>query len=175
MKDKELIEQGYRKYRGTDLDIYFRLELCTHSAVCIKGNRRVFNVRKKPWIFPDGEHHREKVMELIDACPSGALKYIAKDEEGPVMRLEQDEKRLYLMNEEDMEAGEMIFETEGDEIIVIKHTYVHDGFSGQGVGKKLLKAMVKKARAEQKKIRPVCEFAKGVMEKTDEYQDVLES
>ncbi len=175
MNEKELLEQGYRKYRGTDLDVYFRLDLCIHSAVCVKGSRRVFNVRKKPWIFPDGEHHREKLMEVIEACPSGALKYITKDEEELNMRLEQDENRLYLMNEEDVEAGEMIFETDGDEIIVIKHTYVHDGFSGQGVGKKLLKAMVKKARSEHKKIRPVCEFAKGVMEKTDEYQDVLVS
>lgn len=76
MKEIELLTMGYRKYRGTELDVYFKLDLCIHSAVCVKGNRRVFNVRKKPWIFPDGEHHKERLMELIDACPSGALKYI---------------------------------------------------------------------------------------------------
>lgn len=174
MDEKELLEQGYRKYWGTDLDVYFKLDLCIHSAVCVKGNRRVFNVRKKPWIFPDGEHHKEHLMEVIDACPSGALKYILSQEEDIKMRLEQDENRLYLMNDEDIEAGEMIFEYLGDELLIIKHTYVHDGFSGQGVGKKLLKAAVKKARSENRKIRPICEFAEGVMKKSDEYLDILE-
>ena len=175
MNEKELLDQGYRKYYGSELDVYFKLELCTHSAVCVKGSKRVFNVRKKPWIFPDGEHHKENLMEVIDACPSGALKYILVKKEEIPMRLEQDENRIYLMNHEDIEAGEMIFETVGDDVLLIKHTYVHDGFSGQGVGKNLLNAMVEKARRENKKLRPVCEFAKGVLEKKEEYHDVLES
>jgi uncharacterized Fe-S cluster protein YjdI/predicted GNAT family acetyltransferase len=174
MNEQELLDLGYRKYRGEAVDVFFKLELCTHSAICVRGNRRVFNIRKKPWIFPDGEHHKEKLMELIDACPSGALKYIQRNEGGPYMRLKHDEHRLYLMNDEDIEAGEMIFEMVGEDVILVKHTYVHDGFNGQGVGKKLLKAMVEKARTENLKIRPVCEFAKANLEKHEEYHDVLE-
>ena len=176
MKENELLTMGYRKYRGEELDVYFKLDLCIHSAVCVKGNRRVFNVRKRPWIFPDGEYHKERLMELIDACPSGALKYIVhtiKQGEN-IMRVEHDENRIYLMNEEEIEAGEILFETAGDEILVVNHTYVHDGFSGQGVGKKLITAMVNRAREEGRKIRPVCEFAKAILEKNEDFHDVLE-
>lgn len=90
------------------------------------------------------------------------------------MELKQGAGRLYLLTEEGMEAGEIIYEELGNELLIIKHTYTHDGFQGQGVGKKLLNGMAEKARMEEKKIRPVCEFAKGVMEKNEVYQDVLE-
>ena len=90
------------------------------------------------------------------------------------MELKQGEDRIYLLNEEGMEAGEIIYEALGNELLLIKHTYTHDGFQGQGVGKKLLNGMAAKARTEEKKIRPICEFAKAVMEKNEVYHDVLE-
>ena len=90
------------------------------------------------------------------------------------MELKQGEDRLYLLTEEGMEAGEIIYEELGNELLIIKHTYTHDGFQGQGVGKKLLNGMAEKARTEGKKIRPICEFAKAVMEKNEVYHDVLE-
>ena len=90
------------------------------------------------------------------------------------MELKQGEDRIYLLNEEGMEAGEIIYEALGNELLLIKHTYTHDGFQGQGVGKKLLNGMADKARTEGKKIRPICEFAKAVMEKNEVYHDVLE-
>lgn len=80
MTEKELLAKGYRKYYGTEMDVYFRLDLCIHSAVCVKGNRSVFNVRKRPWILPDGEPEKENLMELIHRCPSGALQYIVHNE-----------------------------------------------------------------------------------------------
>ena len=71
------------------------------------------------------------------------------------MELKQGEDRLYLLTEEGMEAGEIIYEALGNELLLIKHTYTHDGFQGQGVGKKLLNGMAAKARTEEKKIRPI--------------------
>lgn len=90
------------------------------------------------------------------------------------MDIRQGENRLYLLNEKGLEAGEIIYEeVVAENLLIIKHTYTHDGFQGQGVGKKLLQGMIDKARQEGKKIRPVCEFAKAVMEKNDSYHDVL--
>src|SRR5690554_5767726 len=134
MTEKELFANGYRKYYGTEMDVYFKLSLCIHSAVCVRGNRSVFNVRKKPWILPDGEPVKDHLMELIDRCPSGALQYIVHKETkgGSGMRVEHEENRIYLMNEEEIEAGEILFDNVGEEILVVNHTYVHDGFSGQG-------------------------------------------
>ncbi|HBT19595.1 MAG TPA: N-acetyltransferase [Clostridiaceae bacterium] len=90
------------------------------------------------------------------------------------MELKQGENRLFLLTEEGIEAGEIIYEVSEDRLFIIKHTYTHDGFTGQGVGKKLLHGMVEKAREEGKKIRPVCEFAEAVLKKKEDYHDVLE-
>ncbi|MFH5834719.1 GNAT family N-acetyltransferase [Proteiniclasticum sp. C24MP] len=90
------------------------------------------------------------------------------------MRVEHEDNRIYLMNEEEIEAGEILFELAGDDILVVNHTYVHDGFSGQGVGKKLITAVVERAREEGRKIRPVCEFAQAILTKNEDYHDMLE-
>lgn len=78
MDENELLEKGYKKYSGEEIDVFFNKELCIHSARCVRGNRQVFNVNKKPWIFPDGEPEADKLAKLIDTCPNGALKYIKK-------------------------------------------------------------------------------------------------
>lgn len=57
--------------------------------------------------------------------------------------------------------------------IIIKHTYVSEPFRGQGFGLRLVQEVVEHARQENKKIIPVCPFAKEVMTKNDEYRDVL--
>jgi predicted GNAT family acetyltransferase len=90
------------------------------------------------------------------------------------MELKQGENRLYLLDEEGVEAGEIIYEELDNDVLLVKHTYTYDGFQGLGVGKQLLNGIAKKARKEGMKIRPICEFAKAVMEKNETYHDVLE-
>ncbi|MCE3402085.1 GNAT family N-acetyltransferase, partial [Bacillus thuringiensis] len=51
-------------------------------------------------------------------------------------------------------------------------TGVSDELGGQGVGKKLLKAVVEHARENNLKIIASCSFAKHMLEKEDSYQDV---
>lgn len=55
----------------------------------------------------------------------------------------------------------------------IDHTYVSDELRGQGIAGMLLELVVLYAREHQKKIKPLCVFAKARMEATREYQDVL--
>lgn len=74
MTEAELLEIGYRKYDGQEVDVFFNKDICTHSQNCIKGNASVFDLERRPWILPDGAATSE-VMEVIDRCPSGALKY----------------------------------------------------------------------------------------------------
>ena len=57
--------------------------------------------------------------------------------------------------------------------VIIDHTDVDDRLRGQGAGKQLVKAAVEWARAEQRKLMPLCPFAKSVFDKTAEYSDVL--
>lgn len=76
-KEKELLEQGYRKYPGETIDVFFNLSFCKHSANCVRGNPKVFDIKRKPWIIPDNAS-AVNVQEVIHTCPSGALKYIMK-------------------------------------------------------------------------------------------------
>ncbi|EIA20488.1 (4Fe-4S)-binding protein [Listeria fleischmannii] len=79
MNERELLENGYRKYHGEKVDVYFNTAICEHSGNCVRGNGELFNLDRKPWILPDNVS-KEEVIRVIDTCPSGALKYIVHDE-----------------------------------------------------------------------------------------------
>jgi hypothetical protein len=76
--------------------------------------------------------------------------------------LERDGERL----------AQMTYTVAGSRVI-IDHTDVDDRLRGQGAGKQLVKAAVEWARAEQRKLMPLCPFAKSVFDKTPDYSDVL--
>lgn len=78
MNKDDLLEKGYRRYRGTELDVYYNIAMCQHAAVCVRGSSKVFDKDRKPWINPDGET-ADIVKNLIDRCPSHALLYLEKD------------------------------------------------------------------------------------------------
>lgn len=75
MDEKQLLDEGYRKYTGENINVFFNGDVCTHSANCVKGNSTVFNLKNKPWINADGASVDE-IKAIIDKCPSGALKYL---------------------------------------------------------------------------------------------------
>ena len=66
----------------------------------------------------------------------------------------------------------MTYSMAGD-IIIIDHTEVDAQLKGTGAGAKLVAAAVVWARAERRRIMPLCPFAKSVFDKTPEYADVL--
>lgn len=66
--------RGYRCYTGEKIDVYFNTAICQHSGNCVRGNGKLFNLKRKPWIMPD-EVDVATVVKVIDTCPSGALKY----------------------------------------------------------------------------------------------------
>lgn len=59
------------------------------------------------------------------------------------------------------------------EQMVINHTQVFDGYEGQGIARQMVLAAVDFARTNNRQIIPVCSYAKAVLTRTDEYQDVL--
>lgn len=75
MNEKELVNDGYRKYTGDKIDVFFNGAICTHSANCVKSNGEVFNLKNKPWINADATEV-EEIKTIIERCPSGALQYI---------------------------------------------------------------------------------------------------
>ena len=80
MDEKKLLEAGYRKYYGKDIDVFFKEELCVHAQNCIHSNPEVFKVGRRPWVLPDAAKP-EDVMRAVNSCRVAALHYILHDTE----------------------------------------------------------------------------------------------
>ncbi len=59
-------------YEAPDITVTFDPNLCTHSAQCLMGLPRVFDVRRKRWIQLEHESP-EAIAAQVARCPSGAL------------------------------------------------------------------------------------------------------
>ncbi|MBC1471252.1 GNAT family N-acetyltransferase [Listeria seeligeri] len=88
------------------------------------------------------------------------------------MEYKNGENRIYAINDQDVEVGEVTFVPTGDDMFIIDHTGVDDAARGQGIAQELVKHAVEKAKAEGKKIIPLCPFAKAEFAKKPEYQVV---
>ena len=74
--------------------------------------------------------------------------------------------------DDDKVIGECDFEIK-DNKFVITHTLVSKEYGGRGIAKRLVLAIIDEARKENKKIIPVCSYAKKMLEK-EEYKDILD-
>lgn len=74
----------------------------------------------------------------------------------------------------DGHEAEMTYSRAGETRIIIDHTGVPEALKGRGVGKKLVEAAVTDARTENFKIIPLCPFAKATLDRTPEWQDVVQ-
>ncbi|GGB06932.1 N-acetyltransferase [Macrococcus hajekii] len=83
------------------------------------------------------------------------------------------DQMFYLGDSESKPDAMMTYVSNGDDKIVIDHTEVSEELQGQGKGKELVEAAVQYARDNNKKIVPVCTYAKKVLEENKDYQDVL--
>jgi len=69
-----------RRYEGENVDITYSLRRCIHARYCVNRLSDVFDVDKRPWINADGAS-ADRVAEVIQLCPSGALHYDRRDGE----------------------------------------------------------------------------------------------
>jgi len=74
---------------------------------------------------------------------------------------------------ENEKAGKIEFNLSISGIIEICHTEVNTKFSGLGYGKLLVNKVVDYARDNGLKIVPTCNFSRSILEKNDEFKDVL--
>ena len=90
------------------------------------------------------------------------------------IKREEDGKRGAFYIEQDGErVAEMTYVRAGESRILVDHTEVSDSLRGTGAGKKLVVAGVEYVREMGLKLVPVCPFAKAMIDKNPELQDVL--
>jgi len=61
-------------YEGKEITIHYNRLLCSHAAECGTRQKAAFDSSRKPWIVPDNAS-KDEIMEVVKACPSGALRY----------------------------------------------------------------------------------------------------
>jgi CDGSH-type Zn-finger protein len=73
-------QQKIYSYAGAEIDVHYSKLLCSHAAECGRLASAVFDPAQKPWIQPDNGS-ADLIKEVVQACPSGALRYSLKGEE----------------------------------------------------------------------------------------------
>lgn len=68
--------------------------------------------------------------------------------------------------------AEMTGQERGAGELVIDHTFVDPSLRGQGIADQLMQAAADYARQQQRKIVPVCSYARRKMEKEEQYRDL---
>ena len=63
-----------KEYSNDEITVFWKPDICIHSAECVKGLPKVFNPEKKPWIDINAASAGE-IASTINNCPSGALSY----------------------------------------------------------------------------------------------------
>lgn len=75
----------------------------------------------------------------------------------------------------DKQLAEMTFSLAGEHLLIIDHTQVDEQLRGQGAGRKLLELLLNWAEQHQRKILPLCPFAKSVFDKEPAIRHLLHS
>ncbi len=79
-----------------------------------------------------------------------------------VFFIEEGEKRIAFLT----------YKYEVQEKLIIEHTEVLEKYEGNGLGKQLVQTVVEFARETNRKILPLCTFAKDIFDETPEFKDV---
>lgn len=167
MRERDLLEKGYRKYTGRTIDVFFNKDMCIKSGNCVRGDSNVFNPSNRPWINADAAP-KEKVLQVVESCPSSALQYILKEEVDFIYK----EGKFYIEDDGYITA-EITFTKAGKDIIIIDHTFVDEKCRGKGIALKLVERVIKYAIDNDKKIVPLCPYAKSVFDKSPSLSGVL--
>lgn len=91
------------------------------------------------------------------------------------MQIQHDEhgrKGAFYIDEDGEWIAELTYFKNND-TMTIDHTEIDEKLRGEGIGQDMVKAAVDFARENGLKVNPVCPYARKVIEKTPELQDVL--
>ena len=78
------------------------------------------------------------------------------------------------LNKEDEEVGRLTYTIFPDENkLVISYVLVHSKFEGKGMGKYLVEEGIKFARENNWKVYPHCSYARSVMHRRKDVDDIL--
>ncbi|MFD0943045.1 GNAT family N-acetyltransferase [Savagea faecisuis] len=90
-----------------------------------------------------------------------------------MVEIKEGKQRFYVGDSESDNIAEIHYVPTGKDRIIVDHTFVSDELRGQGVGELLVERIVHYARETNKKIIPLCPFAKQQIDANPNYHDIL--
>ncbi len=91
----------------------------------------------------------------------------------PIQHQTEGHKGSFYIETEGRRLAEMTYTMAGDTTMIIDHTQVSDELRGSGAGLDLVRTGVEYARGWAFKVIPLCPFAKAMIQRHSEFQDVL--
>lgn len=89
------------------------------------------------------------------------------------MKFIYEERKLRLIDEENNEdIGYISFEIKNDTIIIIS-TVIYEKYQGKGMASTLIKEILRYAKNNNFKIKPLCSFVIHYIEKHQEYNELV--
>jgi len=79
-----------RVYRNAEIEVTWSPSFCTHIRACVGGAPEVFRPKERPWINVDAVD-AQRILEVVDRCPTGALHARLLNEPEPVEAIDPTE------------------------------------------------------------------------------------
>lgn len=90
-----------------------------------------------------------------------------------ITHTETETKGEFVLKRNGKQAGKMTYSKMGNSKIIIDHTEVEEPFKNTGAGRTLVEHGVQWARENGVKVLPLCPFAKNLIDRDPDLQDVL--
>ncbi|MBP6002120.1 MAG: N-acetyltransferase [Pyrinomonadaceae bacterium] len=90
-----------------------------------------------------------------------------------IRHVDNGKKGAFVIDVDGEQMGEIEYFVSAPGVITIFHTGVNEKLRGQRAGDKLVAAAIEYARSNGLKVITTCTFAKKVIDRTPEFQDVL--
>ena len=90
-----------------------------------------------------------------------------------IQHSEVKKKGNFFIDENGEKLAELVYFRSSPGEMTIYHTEVSPKLRGEGIGRDLVAAAVKFARENDLKIEATCPYAKKLIDKTPEYQDII--
>ncbi len=104
-----------REYEGKDVVVRYDVNRCIHAEECVRGLPEVFDRDRRPWVDPDGAAV-DRVAEVIERCPTGALYYERRD--GGAAEVVPDENAVTIAADGPLYVRGAVETLRGDEVVV---------------------------------------------------------
>ncbi|WP_413382023.1 GNAT family N-acetyltransferase [Alkalihalobacillus sp. 1P02AB] len=88
------------------------------------------------------------------------------------MEIQKEANRHFINNENGEMIGEVTYRATDEGKVILDHTFVDESRRGENIASELVASVVTEMKKQNKKIVPLCPFAKAEFKKKKEYQEI---